>query len=334
MGLQGRSAAFTRGHRRQRSRKPDPRRDRERRRPARPGRCRGRAGRRARRRTSRPPSGPESSAALESVSASSAVSPSAVAPTSPVQAGSPVAGSSRWWAKRPVGAAPDPHVEPRGGDAAGAEPQHVGALAGERVLDEDLVGVDQRVGAADADVAAAVDDEARVAAQALGDHVGGEALAGAAGVEAQARRADDLPGRVVDLELAPAALGVAAGPGAAPAPRRAPSPAARRPSRPARRRSRPPRSRRPGSGRRGRRCARPPQSPAATARAQQRRGRHPLARVGVQRAELAVGLEARERRVEVLDEAPAPARRPPRPAPSPGPARRSAAGRGCPSRRR
>ena len=32
-----------------------------------------------------------------------------------------VAGSSRWWAKRPSVAAPDPHVESRGGDAAGAE---------------------------------------------------------------------------------------------------------------------------------------------------------------------------------------------------------------------
>ena len=40
--------------------------------------------------------------------------------------------------------------------------------------------------------------------------------------------------------------------------------------------------------------------------AQQRRGGHPLAPVGVQRAELAVRLEARERRVELGDEAPGP----------------------------
>ena len=114
----------------------------------------------------RPPSGPESSAALESVSASSAVSPSAVAPTSPVQAGSPRRRVEQVVGEAAVGVAPDPHVDARGRDPAGAEPQHVGALAGERVFDEDLVGVDQGVGAADPDVAAAVDDEARVAAQA------------------------------------------------------------------------------------------------------------------------------------------------------------------------
>ena len=44
--------------------------------------------------------------------------------------------------------------------------------------------------------------------------------------------------------------------------------------------------------------------PALTARAQQLGGRDPLARVRVQRAELAVGLEARERRVELDDELP------------------------------
>ena len=114
-----------------------------------------------------------------------------------------------------VGVAPDPHVDPRGGDPAGAEPQHVGAAAGDRVFDEDLVGVHQRVGAADADVAAAVDDEARVAAQGRRDHVGGETLAGAAGVEAQARRPDHLPRLVVDGEVAPAAARGGAAPGAA-----------------------------------------------------------------------------------------------------------------------
>ena len=186
-------------------------------RPARPGRCRGRAGRRARRAPARPPSGPESSAALERVSASTAVSPRAVAPISPVQAGSPRRGVEQVVGVAAVVAAPDPHVEARRSRRA-PEPslQHVGALAGQRVLDEDLVGVDERVGAADPDVAAAVDDEARVAAQPLGDQVGGEALAGAAGVEADAGRAGDRPGRVVDLEAAPARRRV----GARRAPRR------------------------------------------------------------------------------------------------------------------
>ena len=201
-----------------------------------------------------------------------------------------------------VRVAPDPHVEAGGRDAAGAEPQDVGALAAERVLDVDLVGMDERVGAADPDVAAAIDDEARVAAQAGGDHVGGEALAGAAGVEAQAGRPDDLPRLVVDLEAAPALL----------------RPRARRPPR-----------RRVGE-RLGQRHARDPgpggdvaggldladqgrvdETAAALGgddarrdRApQQLRGGHALAPIGVQPAELALGLEAGERRVEVDDEA-------------------------------
>ena len=164
-----------------------------------------------------------------------------------------------------VGAAPDPHVEARGGDGAGAELEHEGALARQRVLDEDLVGVDESVGAADADVAAAVDDEARVAAQAAGDQVGREALAGAAGVEADAGRAGDRAGRVVDLEAAPAAPPGWGSPGAAVAPRPARRRAARPEPRPARRRSRRTRSPRPGSGRPGRRCARAAASPALTA---------------------------------------------------------------------
>ncbi len=53
-----------------------------------------------------------------------------------------------------------------------------------------------------------------VAAQALGDQVGGQALAGAAGVEAQPRRAADLARLIVDLELAPAPARV--GPGRPP----------------------------------------------------------------------------------------------------------------------
>jgi len=99
--------------------------------------------------------------------------------------------------------APDPHVEAGGGDGAGAELEHEGALAGEGMLDEDLVGGDECVGAADADVAAAVDDEARVATQPLGDQVGGQPLAGTTGVKADAGRPLDRAGRVVDREATP-----------------------------------------------------------------------------------------------------------------------------------
>ena len=54
-----------------------------------------------RRSTRRPATGPESSAVLASTSASSALGAAAVAATRPVQAGSPVEGSSTWWAKAP-----------------------------------------------------------------------------------------------------------------------------------------------------------------------------------------------------------------------------------------
>ncbi len=177
-------------------------------RPARSGRCHGQATRRGRPGSRGRRSGPDRSAALAFVSASTAVSPSAVTPIRPVQAGSPVDGIEQVVGVAAVGAAPDPHVQPRGGDGAGAEPQHIGAIARQRVLDEDLVGIDQRVGPAEPNVAAAIDDEARVAAQAVGDQVGRQALSGSPGVEPDPRRAGDRPGGVVDLELTPVGIRV------------------------------------------------------------------------------------------------------------------------------
>ena len=76
-----------------------------------------------------------------------------------------------------------------------ATAQHDHTPARERVLDLDPVRVPRRAGAADAQVAAAVDDEARVSGEQLGRHVGGESLAGAAAVEAHAGRALDVPAR-------------------------------------------------------------------------------------------------------------------------------------------
>ena len=49
----------------------------------------------------------------------------------------------------------------------------------ERMLDLDLVGLELRADAADRDVAAAVDDEPRVAAEPVRDRVGAQPLAGA-----------------------------------------------------------------------------------------------------------------------------------------------------------
>ena len=57
------------------------------------------------------------------------------------------------------------------------------------MLDLDLVGLELGSHASDRDVTAAVDHEARVVAQAVGDGVGTQALPGAAGIQAQSRRA-------------------------------------------------------------------------------------------------------------------------------------------------
>ncbi len=132
--------------------------------------------------------------ALASVSASSALARAPWRRSDPVQAGSPVDGSIRWWAKPPSRALPHARVEPGGGDAAAADRHRGRALARERVLDLDLVGSPRGVGAADAHVAAAVHDEARVAAQHVGHGVGAEALAAPPRVEAHTRRAVDQAG--------------------------------------------------------------------------------------------------------------------------------------------
>ena len=197
--------------------------------------------------------------------------------------------------------APDSHVEARGCDGAEAELEHESALAGQRVLGKDLVGRDESVGPADADVASAVDDEARVAAQPLGDEVCREALAGAAGVEAKPRGPGDRARGIVDLDVAPL-LGRAR---------------ARRVSRwrlGQRGTQRRPRNSRPRGDVAGG-FDLPDQGwvdqPTAALRrlepgfdrhAQQLRCWDALAGVGVECAELALGLEARQRRVELDDQ--------------------------------
>ena len=68
--------------------------------------------------------------------------------------------------------------------------------------------------------------------------------------------------------------------------------------------SRRPRSRRPGSDRRGRRCDAAAADAGRDGVAKQRRRRDHVARVGVQRAELAVGAKPRKALLELLDERP------------------------------
>lgn len=107
-----------------------------------------------------------------------------------------------------VVAAPDADVQPRGRDRAAAEAEAVGVLAAERVLDEHVERLRGDRRPADAEIAAAVDDEAGVGGEPLGDQIGGKALADPAAVEAHARRASDQPERLVDLDLSPARSGV------------------------------------------------------------------------------------------------------------------------------
>ena len=175
------------------------------------------------------------------------------------------------------------------------------AAAIERVGDADRARAG--VGAADAQVAAAADGPERLVGERLGREVGGVALAGAAGVEAHARRARDRRAAVVDANLAPAPAGsgrrarARRGAGAAP--------------RPARRGARRPRTRRSRRSRRAGSSVGSTSPPLAARRverdadgvAQQRGGGDALARVGVQRAELGVRAKAGEPRVVVAQQA-------------------------------
>ena len=152
-------------------------------------------------------SGPARRAVLASVSASRTVGASAVAATMPVQAGSPVEGSRRWWRGRAVVGEPGPGVDGRGRDGAGGERQAGRDGRVERVGDVDLL----RSVAADAQVAAAVDRPALGTLELGRGEVGDVALARAAEVEPQPHRAVDDPGLADDADLPPALVRMRAG---------------------------------------------------------------------------------------------------------------------------
>ena len=142
------------------------------------------------------PLGPESNAALASVSASSAVGPIAVTPTRPVQAGSPVAGieqvvgEARRRASRQIRT-----LMPGGRHAAAGEPQrdHArAASAGARPRSGRAPPA--RPGRRRACRRRSRRRSARIRASRLCRHVGGQPLAGAAAVEADAGRTLDRAG--------------------------------------------------------------------------------------------------------------------------------------------
>ena len=199
-----------------------------------------------------------------------------------------------------VGTLPDAHVQPRRRHAASAHLERVNALPAQRVLDLDRERPQLRGDAADRDVAAAIDDEARVASQAMRDGVRGEALARAAGVKPHSGRAADHAPFVVHLDLPPALTGMClCGAWRGSHGERVPQRCGKRTVvgvavadrldlRDQRRIDQSPgAARRPQSGHDG--------------GAQQHRGRHGATRISVQRAELALGPKARESRREVLD---------------------------------
>ena len=162
----------------------------------------------------RAPAGPVSSAIFERVSASSALGASAVAPIRPLHTGSPLDGSSRWWAYVPSARRQIRTLRPDVATPPRAELQLVHALAAQRMLHIDRHGVHLRAHAAHRYVSAAVHHEARVRLQTEGDRVRGEALTRPAGVDEQAGRTADRPLRVVDRDVPPACL--RAGPGGPP----------------------------------------------------------------------------------------------------------------------
>ena len=100
--------------------------------------------------------------------------------------------------------------KPGGRHAAGGDSQRADRLPGERVLDLDLVGLQLRADAADREVPAAVDHEARVAARAGARRVGAQPLAGAAGVELTPAGRRTVPLAIVDRYPPPELLGVRA----------------------------------------------------------------------------------------------------------------------------
>ena len=167
-----------------------------------PRRRPGRAARRGLASSRRPASGPESSAALASVSASSTLGAIAVAESTPVQAGAPVLGSSRWCARAPSGV--------RQARATTLEVATAVSRRRSRAAGSGRSGwaTSTSCVAAEADVAAGVDHPAGRRREHRGDAVGDEALAGAAEVEPQAGRAEHGAGPVVDAHLAPARGGV------------------------------------------------------------------------------------------------------------------------------
>ena len=209
--------------------------------------------------------------------------------------------------------APDAHVAAGGRHAAGADAQRAHALAGDRVLDLDLVRVQLCVDAADRHVAAAIDDEPRAPREAMGHGVGAQPLARAAGVDLQAGRPLDHPGVVVHGDRAPAGRGVRRAPRAVAERSRAPPPTTRAPRRPSSERS-PPAARALTSvgSTRPSLCS-AAQIPARTAARSSLEAGTIARRVAVERAQLAVGREARQTGGEALDVDALGRRRPPTP---------------------
>ena len=270
---------------------------------------------------------------MDSVSASSALGASAVTPISPVQAGRPVAGSSRWCAKPPCASRQTRTFKPEVATPPAPTRTRADRLAGERVLDLDLIGLELRADAADREVAAAVDDEARVAGA-------GGARRRRRTVPCRCRRCRSrrprgrrtVPSRSSTDTRRQSCSGCGrAGRRGGAAASACSSDAGWHAVERARVAGALERARR-ASDRPARRCARAAQIPARTAVRSSGEAGTLRARVAVERAQLAVGAKARQARGEVLDvRALAPRGRGRRRARRAAAADRSAGARRCPS---
>ena len=147
-------------------------------------------------RISRAPSGPTGRPSLPASRPPGPWRPATSPGSRPVQAGSPVDGSSRWWAK-PVLGPPEAGLDAAGRDRAAIEHELVGgslSSSGWSMRTWRSSGLLP----AEPQIATGIDDEGGVAAQPIGGQVRGQALAAAAGVDPDARGPVDDPGDGID----------------------------------------------------------------------------------------------------------------------------------------
>src|SRR6202035_3597113 len=106
-------------------------------------------------------------------------------------------------AEAAVVVAPDPHVQPGGGDTAGPDAHGTHDVACNRVLDRDLVGLELSPQTCHRDVTAAIDHHPGIGVQPSRHRVGTKALPGPPGIDHHPGRTRDYSRLVIDDDLTP-----------------------------------------------------------------------------------------------------------------------------------